>query len=31
METSSRPPFVYEKALYEVRASGVQLSLNIFQ
>ena len=30
-EPSSRPLFVFEKALYEVRASGLQLSFNILR
>ena len=29
-ETSSRPLFVFKKALNEVKASGLQLSFNIF-
>ena len=32
IETSSRPPFLFsKKALYEVKASGLQLSFNIIQ
>ena len=30
MKTSFRPLFVVKKTLYEVRASGVQLSFNNF-
>ena len=30
-ETSSRPFFVFKKALYKVIASGLQLGFNIFR
>ena len=30
-QTSSRPLFVFNKALYEVKASGLQLCFNTFR
>ena len=30
-QTNSRPLFVFKRTLYEVKASGLQLSFNIFR
>ena len=30
-ETSARPLFVFGKALYEIKANGLQLSFNYFR
>ena len=30
-ETSSKPVFIFQKAWYEIKASGLELSFNLFQ